>query len=74
MTKKEWLNIKIGTKVKTDLSAVIKGNNGNELRKVTLYGKIVQINSNGSQVKVRWEDGIEIWYGRLGLELVKPQP
>jgi len=57
MTKKEWKNIRVGTKV--------------QLPVFKSQGEIKRINSNCSQVFVLWESGLELPYGRLGLELVQ---
>lgn len=71
MTKKEWSSIRIGTAVykkHTDL----KWDEAGECTSFEhiLVGVIKRINSNHSQVLVDWGDN-EIWYGRLGIELVK---
>lgn len=73
MTKKQWSSIRIGTKVwkqHTDLKWVGQGVRSLITQTVYLTGVVKRINSNHSQVLVDWGDN-EIWYGRLGIELVE---
>jgi len=73
MTKKEWYSITEGTKVQTTVTAIGKDKSEPYCYKQTIKGEVKRVNSNGSQALVKWNDGIERWYGRLGLELVQPQ-
>ena len=71
MTKKEWTTVRQGTKVykkHTDL----KWDEDGVCVTVEKYltGIVKRTNSNHSQVLVDWGDN-EIWYGRLGIELIK---
>jgi hypothetical protein len=60
MTKSQWQSLRIGTRVTMTLDNKVYN------------GTIVRNNSNWSQVLVRWDDTLtEIWYGRLGIELLK---
>lgn len=65
MTKKEWSNLRIGARVTMNWP---QGDGTNK----TYTGDVVRINSNGSQVLVKWDgdSGVQ-WYGRLGIELIK---
>ena len=68
MTKKEWGSITIGTEVSHKTWQPVDGKPVD----VILEGRVVKINSNVSQVLVKWNDkGFESWYGRLGIELIK---
>ncbi|MFA6570775.1 MAG: hypothetical protein WCT77_06005 [Bacteroidota bacterium] len=59
MTKKQWGNVWVGSRVTMMLD------------QKTYKGIVIRVNSNFSQVLVRWdEDNAEIWYGRLGIELL----
>lgn len=71
MTKGQWQNLKLGARVKTELPNLYGDG------KVLYKGTVIRANSNWSQVLVRWdgdEAGNEIWYGRLGLELLDWKP
>ena len=71
MTKKEWHSIRIGTMVWKKHNDIKWEEGGSYYTKeVYLTGVVKRINSNFSQVLVDWGDN-EIWYGRLGIELVK---
>lgn len=60
MTKKEWTCFGKGQRVTMQ-------RDGKDY-----FGTVIRINTNWSQVLVRWDETLtEIWYGRLGLELVK---
>jgi len=66
MTKKQWLNLKIGDSVTHKTWKPVDGKPVD----VILSGNIIRSNSNHSQVLVKWNDaGFESWYGRLGIEL-----
>lgn len=66
MTKKEWSSLRIGTKVTCHT-----WDNKSKANKINT-GSITRINSNCSQVYVKWDDiDFENWYGRLGIELFK---
>ena len=69
MTKKEWFNLKEGDKVEMTLY-------DHRIRQNVLYkGYVKRSNSNHSQVLIKWSNSdSEHWYGRLGIELTKPQP
>ena len=68
MTKKEWQSVCEGTKV---TMTIYDHRYRSEVRYI---GYIKRMNSNYSQALVKWDNsGSEIWYGRLGLELVQPQ-
>jgi len=59
MTKTQWRSLRIGTKVTMTRDGKI------------YIGEIIRTNSNGSQMLVRWDGSLtEIWYGRLGIELL----
>jgi hypothetical protein len=66
MTKGQWKNIRIGTRVTTKLPDL-----ANAMKSVNYYGTVVRVNGNKSQVLVRWGSGSEIWYGRLGIEIAQ---
>ena len=71
MTKPQWRNLRIGQKVwKEHLDLKwIDGKCVSE--KVCLYGVTKKFNANCSQVLVKWDNtDNEIWYGRLGIEIV----
>jgi len=73
MTKKQWNNITVGTKVWMKHNG-LEWVDGKCLPKtVYLIGVIKRINSNGSQALVDWGNN-EIWYGRLSLELMDSFP
>ena len=70
MTKSEWRNIKVGSKVVHKTWTIIEGKPVD----IILSGSVIRINSNRSQVLVKWDStDNEIWYGRLGLEINKPK-
>lgn len=63
MTKSEWNKSFKGTRVTMKTWKPVD---------VILNGTIVRSNSNHSQVLVKWDEtDNEIWYGRLGIELIK---
>jgi glutamine cyclotransferase len=73
MTKKQWQNITVGTKVWMKHNG-LEWVDGKCLPKtVYLTGVIKRINSNRSQALVDWGDN-EIWHGRLSLELMDSFP
>lgn len=64
MTKKEWSNIRQGTRVTMTL---------NDLQGIPRQykGTVIRMNSNHSQALVRWDgQDTERWYGRLGIDLL----
>ncbi len=71
MTKKQWQSIKPGSRVwmkHTDLERQMDGNL--MPKEIILRGEIIRVNSNHSQVIVKWDDKEPLmWYGRLSLEL-----
>jgi len=74
MTKKEWSSLRTGTRVykkHTDLKWDENGKCTSFERYLT--GVVKRTNSNHSQALVDWGDN-EIWYGRLGIELINPNP
>jgi len=73
MTKKQWHNITIGTKVWMKHNGLEWVDEKCLSKTVYLTGAIKRINSNGSQALVDWGDH-EIWYGRLSLELIDSLP
>lgn len=74
MTKKQWQNITVGTKVWMKHNG-LEWVDGKCLPKtVYLTGIIKRINSNGSQALVNWGGDNEIWHGRLSLELMDSFP
>jgi hypothetical protein len=62
MTKNQWRNLRVGARVTMKITNKVYN------------GTIIRINSNWSQVLVKW-DGTkdEIWYGRLGIEILEKQ-
>lgn len=74
MTKNEWKTIRVGTKV-TKTGYYGRNSDNTALTLKTLIGTVKRINSNCSQILVLWDDdNYDMWYGRTGVELVKPQP
>ncbi len=60
MTKNQWRNLIVGSRVTMQINNKVYN------------GTIVRKNSNWSQVLVKWDDtGNEIWYGRLGIEILE---
>lgn len=60
MTKKEWSNIWKDLRVTMTRDGKI------------YTGTVIRVNSNFSQALVRWDEtNSEIWYGRLGIEVLK---
>ena len=73
MTKSEWSKVFAGTKVykkHTDLKWDENGVCTSFERYLT--GVVKRTNSNHSQALVDWGDNFEIWYGRLGIEVIPP--
>lgn len=62
MTKGQWKNLRPCTRVTTTLPDL---NGGSEIFK----GVVVKRNSNWSQVLVKWDKGVEMWHGRLEIEI-----
>ena len=69
MTKGQWNNIRVGTRVWMNHNGLEWVDGKCQIKPQILTGTIVRINSNGSQALVDWGDN-QIWYGRLSLELV----
>lgn len=67
MTKANWYNLWKGDRVETKTWKPVDGKPVD----VILKGTVIRLNSNRSQALVKWDDSeSEIWYGRLGLELI----
>jgi len=70
MTKKEWGSIRIGTRVQWKTWRT----NHAVLEDVIHYGKVIRINSNGSQALIQFGGGgFERWFGRTGIEIATTQ-
>lgn len=70
MTKKEWLGVRAGTKVKTE-TWTIDRETGNAID-VTYKGEVLRMNFGCSQALVKFtgeKDAYEKWVGRLSVEL-----
>jgi len=66
MTKKEWSNITEGCRV------TMQRYDHRVNADITYTGTVKRLNSNYSQALVKWDNtGSEIWYGRLGIEMIK---
>ena len=70
MTEKEWSNIKIGQRVKMNSWDIDKSQDPPKPIDITYYGTIVKANFNFSQVLVKFDSGLEVWKGRLGIEVI----
>jgi hypothetical protein len=68
MTKKEWSNLRVGHTIYCKSLKFDKSGNESKIVRCTLKGEVIEFNSNSSQCKVKFEDGIELWKGRLGIE------
>jgi len=73
MTKKQWDSVYVGTKVWMKHNTIENVNGDVKTKEIYLTGIVKRVNSNRSQVLVDWGDN-EIWYGRLGIELVDALP
>lgn len=71
MTKNQWYNIRVGSKVWKNHNDIEWVDGVSKIKQVKLTGVVKTINSNCSQVLVDWGNS-EIWYGRLGIELEEP--
>lgn len=70
MTKGQWKTLRIGSKVWKEHNHLDFTDGGCIANTIILNGVIKRINSNFSQVLVKWDDSdFENWYGRLGIEL-----
>lgn len=66
MSKKEWYSIRVGARVKWKTWRTTHA----VLEDVIYYGKVIRINSNGSQALIQFDgDEFERWFGRLGIDL-----
>ena len=64
MTKKEWFNLQPKSKV------VFKTWNPKSVNDELVFkGEVVRFNFGCHQCLVRFEDGNERWFGRLGIEI-----
>ena len=72
MTKKEWYSLVVGSKVWKKHNDLEWTDGKCVSKEVYLYGSVIRLNSNRSQVLVIWDgrDSDGTWYGRLGIELV----
>ena len=70
MTKKEWSNLIVGSKVKTEYNDIDRSQEPPTLIKKVSLGEVIKFNFGCSQVLVKYESGTEIWKGRLGIEVV----
>lgn len=62
MTKNQWRNLIVGSRVTMKITNKVYN------------GTVIRNNSNWSQVLVKWDDTKdEIWYGRLGIEILEKQ-
>lgn len=72
MTKGEWKNLKIGTKVFAELPIPTKQDEDKLiLVDGAIIGEVIDFNFGASQAKIRWVGGGESWKGRLGIEIYR---
>jgi hypothetical protein len=69
MTKKEWSSLRVGHTVYYKSLRLDRSGIKPELVSHNLKGIVISFNSNSSQCKVKFENGVEIWKGRLGIEI-----
>ena len=65
MTKKEFKNLRIGDIIHTSVYNPVK-----DKIDVTQW-TVERFNSNGSQVLIKNESGLQVWHGRTSIELIR---
>lgn len=67
MNKVDWYNLWKGDRVEMKTWKPVDGKPVD----IVLIGTVIRLNSNRSQALVKWDNSdSEIWYGRLGIELI----
>jgi hypothetical protein len=71
MTKKEWINLKIGDNVLLKTWIIDKTQTPPKPIDIQYYGIVKEFNSNKSQARIIWDNKSYNWHGRTQIELEK---
>lgn len=69
MTKKEYQNLRVGSKVQMTYNDISFKTTPPTTTKVTQKGVVERFNFGGSQCFIKWENNTEQWHGRLSIDM-----